>query len=231
MAQIAVSENYKQNLQKIKKIISENDFDIIVFPELALTSYCLDKVTNITNKEIEKSIISIQSCLSRKQLAIVGTIWRKNKKKYNAAALIFKNNIKFYYKSLLTKYDSDFFDAKMKPLVVIHQKKRIGVLICRDQNNLKLIEKYKNCKCDYIFQLSAHYYNEEIALKKLDKNVAMSIVRAIDTKSLFFKVNTVGKNSDYISLGTSMIVNSDGVVLRKANQYEEEIVKFNTKVK
>ena len=57
----------------------------------------------------------------------------------------------------------------------------------------------------------------------------MPIVRAIDSNTLFCKVNTVGKKKKQISLGSSMIVNAKGYVHRKANILQEELIHFNTK--
>ncbi len=63
----------------------------------------------------------------------------------------------------------------------------------------------------------------------MDKDIAMPIVRDIDTNSLFCKVNTVGDVGKKVSLGNSMIVDGNGYILRKANQSHEEIIKFKIK--
>ncbi len=60
LAQISVSKNYKCNLEKIINIIDDNKFDIIVFPELSLTSYALKNSIKLSSKEIFKSLKNIQ---------------------------------------------------------------------------------------------------------------------------------------------------------------------------
>jgi predicted amidohydrolase len=77
--------------------------------------------------------------------------------------------------------------------------------------------------------MSAHYYKPKESIKRIDKNIAMPIVRAIDSGTLFFKVNTVGRNKKQLSLGSSIIVSPEGYILKKAGMLQEEIIKFNTK--
>lgn len=226
LAQISINRNYKRNLLKIIDIMDNNEFDIIVFPELALTSYDLRNSLKLSNKKIVKSLNVIQKNLDKEQMVIVGTMIKNEEKTYNAAAVIDQNNIVFYKKNTLTKYDSKYFNKGQEILVIKYKNNKIGLLVCRDQDNNKLINQYKIAKCDILFQLSAHYYNRKTAIKKLNKNIAMPIVRAIDSSTLFCKVNTVGKNKKKISLGSSMIVDSFGRVLRKANIFKEEIIKF-----
>lgn len=229
LAQIHITKNYKYNLLKILNIMDDNKFDIIVFPELALTSYNLKNSIKLSNKKIFNCLKAIQRNLTQEQIVVVGTMIHKKHKVYNASAVIKKKNIQFYYKSTLTSYDSKYFNNGKNILTFNYKKNKIGFLICRDQDNIGLLNQYKVAKCNILFQLSAHYYNKKTAIKKLDKNIAMPIVRAIDTNTLFCKVNTVGSNKQKISLGSSMIVSSSGYVLRRANMFKEEIVKFNTK--
>jgi len=226
LAQISISQNYKYNLEKIINIINNNKFNIIIFPELSLTSYNLKKAIKLSNKKIFKSLKSIQKKLNKEQVAIIGTIIKNGNKLYNSAAIINKKKIIFYNKSTLTEYDSKYLNKGKDILCFQYKKHRIGLLICRDQNNVKLIKRYRKVKCDILIQLSAHYYDKNTASKKLDKNIAMPIVRAIDSNTLLFKVNTVGESMDKVSLGSSMIVSSDGYILKKAKQFKEEIIKF-----
>ena len=231
LAQVSISSNYKKNLSKIIEIIEKNNFDILVFPELSLTSYNLKKSINISKIAIIKALEEIQKKVKRNKIVIVGTLVHRNTKIYNASAIISSKNIEYYYKNTLTKYDSVYFDAGVNNFNFKFKKFNIGILICRDQDNIELIKRYQKDNCDILLHQSAHYYKNNIAIKKVDKNISMPIVRAIDSKCLFCKVNTVGKYKKEISLGNSMIVNKEGVVLRKANQYKEEIIQLNIKDK
>ena len=228
LAQISISKSHKKNLSKILDIIQNHNFDILLFPELALTSYDLKKAVDIPDKSLRKSLKSIQESLGKKQRVIVGTITKIKGSVYNSAAVISKKRIKYYHKNTLTDYDELYFKRGKDILAFTFKSRRIGILICRDQDNLKLIEKYRKKHCDVLLQLSAHYYNVDTAIRKLDKNIAMPIVRAMDSGALFCKVNAVGKSGDQISLGSSMVVDPSGQIYRKANIMTEELVQFNT---
>jgi predicted amidohydrolase len=229
LAQIKISNNYNKNFNKICSIIKNYNFNILVFPELSLTSYNLKKTIHISNENISSALNEIQTIIKSKQIVIVGTIVHLDGVSYNASAIISSKSINYYYKNTLTKYDSKYFLAGKNKFIFRFKTFKIGILICRDQDDIKLIESYKKEKCDILIHQSAHYYMDNVALEKLDKNNAMPIIRAIDSGCLFCKVNTVGKNNKKVSLGSSMIVDKDGLVLRQANKYKEEIIKLNTK--
>jgi len=231
LAQISVSSNYKKNLSKILNTMKNNKFDILVFPELSLTSYNLNKAIKLSNKKILDSLKKIQKRLKKHTIVIVGTLIQKKKLRYNASAIISAKNINYYFKNTLTKYDTMYLNKGNTRLVFKFKKFKIGILLCRDQDNIKLIEDYRKVNCDILIQQSAHYYSKNLLVQKIDKNIAMPIVRAIDTNTLFCKVNTVGTNEKELSIGNSMIVNKQGVVLRKANQFQEEIIKLTIKDK
>ncbi len=231
LAQITINQNYKKNLSKILNTIENNKFDILVFPELSLTSYDLKRAIKIPNDKILDSLSEIQKNIKKNKIVIVGTLIHKKDFIYNASAVISSENISYYYKNTLTKYDSIYLNNGTDTLIFEFKNFKIGFLICRDQDNKKLIEKYKKINCNILIQQSAHYYSKDIALKKIDKNIAMPIVRAIDSSTLFCKVNAVGKNKKKLSLGNSMIVNKEGIILRQANKFQEEIIKIKIKDK
>ena len=229
LSQISLKQDYKKNLTKILSVIINNKFDILVFPEFALTSYNLKKAISVSNKKILNSLKKIQKKLKKDQIVIIATLIYQEIYIYNAAVMISKEKMEYYFKNTLTKYDSKYLNSSTDNLIFKFNNFKIGILICRDQNNIQLIKKYKKEKCEIIFQLSAHYYKTRTAIKKMDKNIAMPIVRDIDTNSLFCKVNTVGDVGKKVSLGNSMIVDGNGYILRKANQSHEEIIKFKIK--
>jgi len=223
--QVETTQNIDKNLDKVLNIIDEEMFNICIFPELHLTSYDFNYIKSLKHETIENYLIEIKNKLKENQIVIVGTVW----KRYNSAAIISKENISFYHKNTLTKDDKTFFIASKKIKTIEFMNYKIGFIICRDQNNINLINSYKNKKIDILIQLSAHFYEPPIAIRKIDKNIALPIVRAIDSNALLIKINSVGYLNNKISLGSSMIVNKKGVLLRQANKYNEEIIKFNIK--
>ncbi|WP_353661241.1 carbon-nitrogen hydrolase family protein [Hydrogenimonas sp. SS33] len=231
LAQISVAASIQLNLQKIIKIIQEHKTNnLIIFPELALTSYNLEYITSLNQQIIDEALDKIQLQLSsHDQTVIVGTSRYNNEGNiYNSAAIITTQNILYYDKINLTKKDRSLFTPGKKMQTVDIESYRIGTIICRDQNDIELIQNYKKRKIDVMVQLSAHYYETEISLKKIDKNIAMPIARAIDCSCTWIKVNTVGQFENEMSLGNSMIVSPIGEVLRQGNKFTEEIITFTT---
>ena len=227
LAQIELNCDIDKNFLNIIKILENNRADIIVFPELALTSYCLEK--RYSKKVIKKYINEIQNFLKDDNMLIIGSGWYQDKNYYNSAIIINKDTIEFYFKNSLTDYDKKFFKSGNGIKVIKYKNLKLGFLICRDQNNLDLIKQYRDQKIDILFILSAHYYTSREAIKKLDKNISFPIIRAIDTNAMVFKVNSVGKLKNKISYGSSMIVDKSGTVLRQAGKFSEEIIQFTIK--
>jgi predicted amidohydrolase len=232
LAQISVEQNLKKNLKKVIRIINENNSDLIVFPELALTSYDLEYISSLNRQNINEALNKIRLLLSsRKQTVIIGTSRYDNKGYiYNSAAIITPANIFFYDKINLTEKDKRIFIAGEQTKIFEIQNFRIGIIICRDQNDIELIKKYKE-KIDLMAHLSAHYYEPVTAIKKSDKNIAIPITRAIDCCCIWTKVNTVGQNGSEISLGKSIVVSPYGEILRQSNKFSDEIITFEPRNK
>lgn len=223
--QVETTKDIAKNLEKVLYIIDTEMFDFCIFPELHLTSYDFEYINSLEDNIIEHSLNRIKNKLKENQIVILGTVWNQ----YNSAAIISSKNILFYNKSTLTEKDKTFFKKDQELKIINFCDYKIGFLICRDQDNMTLINSYKEQNIDILVQLSAHFYAPKIAIERLDKNIAMPIVRAIDSKSLLVKINSVGNLNDEISLGNSIIVNKKGIVFKQANKYNEEIIKFNTK--
>ena len=222
LCQIEITKDFYENLKKTTNIIKNSDFDICLFPELSLTSYYLENNNELSDDKIYQALQNIQHFIKNNRFIVIGTAF----KGYNTAAIISKDNISFYNKNTLTTYDSKYF-VEGKDIFCFESKGlRFGILICRDQNNIDLINRYKENQCDILLQLSAHYYKYEEGIRKLDRNIAIPITRAIDFGGYIFKVNCVGKKNNMISLGSSIIVNKVGTVLRKGNKFSEEIIDF-----
>jgi predicted amidohydrolase len=229
LAQIEPSQIIEDNYKKIESIVNYTAADLIIFPELAISSYSFKVIKNIKASIIHEYLEKIQLLTknSATKTIIVGTPRIADNKIYNSAAIINHRDIVFYDKVTLTEDDQQLFEAGKDFVIKEINNKRFGVIICRDQNNIDLILKYKN-KVDFLIQLSAHYYEMKDILKKTDKNKALPIVRAIDVNAAFIKVNTVGLLDNQISHGNSLIVSKTGQIIRTGNTTTEEVILMNT---
>ena len=228
VAQIAISCDIEKNYKKIVDVVKNYKADMYIFPELSLTSYCLENV--YSQKVIEKYIKKIQQNLHlQHNLVILGSLWQEKNRFFNAAVIINSYQLDFYYKQNLTEVDKELFSAGNEIKTVEYKGYKIGFAICRDQNDVEIFKKYKNDKVEIVILLSAHYYEVEEAILKEEKNIALPIARAIDSQVTIIKANSVKRLHNKISLGSSLIIDKNGRVLRKANRYEEEIILYTLK--
>ncbi|WP_292661800.1 carbon-nitrogen hydrolase family protein [Nitratifractor sp.] len=228
LAQITLDcSSVEENLRKIIACIAGHlETGLFLFPELALSGYRFAHLRGLTAAEIDEALDRIRQALAPGQCAVVGAPRIEENRYYNSAFVLFPDKETLTYdKITLTEADAKFFEAGAEPLIFSHRGHRFGVLICRDQNNVELIGNYRG-KVDAMLHLAAHYYLPETAIRKDDKNVAFPIVRAIDSDTLWCKVNTVGHCGESLSLGSSLIALPDGTVHRQAGRFDEERLLF-----
>ena len=101
---------------------------------------------------------------------------------------------------------------------------KCGLIICRDQNDPRLVQEYARAGAKVVFLLAAHYYPSAEARRKLDKNRALPIARAVENGLFVAKANAIGFQDEYVSLGHSMIVDPEGSVVCEADEKEEKLL-------
>jgi predicted amidohydrolase len=227
IAQIALNNDIDLNLAKIGNYTSKATkikTDILCFPECSLTSYRRD-FHEIDWNEILKALDALQEIAAEKHITlVVGTPYLELSKLYNAAVVISANSQLRYFKNNLTDFDKQYF-AKGQDMLLFEVKGiKCGVIICRDQNYPLLAQKYACKGVRVLFLPSAHYYLPDEAQLKLDKNRALPIARAVENNIFVAKANAVGFQGAYTSLGHSMIVNPEGLIICEADEATESIL-------
>jgi predicted amidohydrolase len=101
---------------------------------------------------------------------------------------------------------------------------KCGLLICRDQNDHRLAQEYARAGARVVFLLAAHYYPPEEVRRKVDKNRALPIARAVENGLFVAKANAVGFQGDYVNFGHSMIVDPEGSVVCEAGEEDETLL-------
>jgi len=160
---------------------------------------------------------------------IVGHPSRKDDKLYNCASAFLPDGSTFKYdKKYPTELELKYFEAGDKePLVFPFRGKKIGVIICRDQNYPELARYLTKEGAQFIYILSAHFYNPKEARWKLEKNRAIPITRAVENKVYVFLSNAVGSHLGMVSLGNSLIADPEGAVVVSAGESEEGIISLS----
>jgi len=228
VAQISLSDDINANVAKIiafSERAIEAGIDVVCFPECSLTGYIRD-FSPVTNSDIELNLEKIQEKAARYRInMIVGSPYFVDEEMYNAAILINPDKSRrVYYKNILTEYDRKYFTAGKGNLTFTVNGVKCGVLICRDQNSPLLASCYAQNGSKAIFYLAAHYYSPPEAHRKYDKNRALPIARAVENNIYVLKANAVGREGEYLNLGSSLIVDPAGSVLQEADDTEETII-------
>ena len=230
VAQVKLYNNIDANLITISKYIllaSKEDIDILCFPECNITGYVRD-FSKVNQNEVMEMLNIIQKQVTKAGVnVIVGAPYFERKKRFNTAIVLLTNGRRhIYHKINLTSSDEAYFKRGKEPLIFQVGNVKFGVLICRDQNDPMLAAKYKTLGADAIFILSAHFYEPIEAIRKINKNRALPVARAVENNLFVLKANAVGLNNEKISLGGSLIIDPEGFVVREGNTIDEMILSY-----
>lgn len=242
-----VTGDLKGNLKRIKKeiaIAKNNNVDLIIFPEMALTGYCIsDLIEDDSFIKKNKEILNEIAKEIENIVAIIGFIDYDHQKKdnggrirkYNAAAVLQdKKIIGIVHKTLLPNYR--YFDDKRyfvsgkerKPFAINVNGTRInlGISICEDMwddyYDLKPIKELAHKGADIIINLNASPFFPG----KINKRESIIKKHIKETGLPFVYLNTVGSADNGKNIitfdGQSLVYNNLGNLIAIGKQFEEE---------
>jgi predicted amidohydrolase len=230
VAQVKLCNDIGANLITISKYISlasKENIDILCFPECNITGY-VRNFTTVNQDEVTETLDIIQKQVTKVGVnVIVGTPYIERKKRFNSAIVILTSGRRhIYHKINLTSSDEAYFKKGKEPLLFPLDNVKFGVLICRDQNDPMLAHEYKMLGADAIIILSAHFYEPIEAIRKINKNRALPIARAVENSLWVLKANAVGSSNKKISLGGSLIIDPNGFIIHEGNTINELILSY-----
>lgn len=228
VAQIELTTHISSNIDKIVQytsIAGNKEIAALCFPECALTGYIRD-FSSLSCQDLYAGIDALHKiAIERRVNIIVGTPYFEGGERYNAAVVLLVSGNRFVYKKrLLTEFDKRHFREGNEPLIFEIGNLAGGVVICRDQNDPLLAREYHQSGVRILFLPSAHYYQLEQAKLKVEKNRALPIARAVENGFYVFKANAVGSQGDTTSLGHSLIVDPNGLVVAEADETSEDLL-------
>jgi predicted amidohydrolase len=230
IAQVKLYNDIDANLATISKYISlasKENIDILCFPECNITGYVRD-FTNVNQNEVMDTLNNIQEEVTKNWVNVIaGAPYLERKKLFNSAIALLTNGKRhIYHKINLTSYDEAYFKKGKGPLIFQLDNTKFGVLICRDQNDPMLAQEYKALGADVILILSAHFYEPIEAIRKINKNRALPIARAVENNLWVLKANAVGSSNKKVSLGGSLVIDPEGFVIHEGNSLNEMILSY-----
>lgn len=245
----SITGDIQGNVQKIISAIQQakkKHADLIAFPELTVTGYCLSDLIE-DRRFLEKNKIALEEIQKESNgiIVIVGfidfDITKINNdgkiRKYNAAAVFQDGILKgLQYKSLLPNYryfdDKRYFSPaeERTPIPVTFKGKdfALGISICEDMwddsYSVKPIEELTQKGAQIIINLNASpFFPGKIRVRE------QIILRHIKNGKIpFLYVNTIGAGDNGKNIipfdGESLAYNAQGTCIARGKQFEEELL-------
>ncbi len=221
--------DFEGNVSKILDAVKraqENDADIVVFPELAITGYPPEDLL-LKPQFIEKNIEALNYVVSEvKDIVVVVGFVGVDEDIHNSAAVIYNGKlIDVYHKMFLPTYsvfDEDRYFKKGDRITIYEINGcKVGVNICEDiwypdgPAHLQAL-----AGAELIINISASPYYAG----KRDYREKMVSVRAMDNIAMIAYMNLVGGQDELVFDGGSFIVSPLGEIFARAKIFEEDLL-------
>ncbi|MCK9637105.1 MAG: NAD+ synthase [Methylobacter tundripaludum] len=199
--------------------------EMIVFPELSLTGYPAEDLLLRADFITEANNALYQLADRVEGIAlIVGFPERDGDKLYNSAAVLHQGAIvACYRKRALPNYgvfdEQRYFTAGNQPCVFEFNGTFIGLTICEDVWRQGIIEDNKEAGAELLLTLNASPFNSG----KIHQREAIICSQVKAAKIPLVYVNQVGGQDELIFDGASFVVDADGEVVFRAEEFKEQL--------
>jgi len=246
MAQInPVVGDFNYNAGKIKEYVQKcgaKGFDLIIFPELALTGYPPKDLLlrNDFRDAVQKSLKQFILPLSKGKSIITGMPICTGRGTYNSAVFLQDGKIlETFHKTLLPDYDvfdeSRYFIPSDQRKCVEFMGRKLAVTVCEDIWNDKdywdrrryaddPVAELAGQGAEMIVNISASPYH----FGKYSSRVDMLSHTARKYNIPVIYVNQVGGNDDLIFDGSSCIINGKGELCLQMAHFKEDFFIFDS---
>ena len=222
--------DFDGNLKKILKAINEaRDMlhaDLIIFPELTITSYPLQDLL-----QREDLYIHVNNALTQIQKhsegidVLIGYPQTSDKGNYNSASLIRnKKIIATYHKQQLPNYgvfdEQRYFVPGNEPCIVEINGIKFGILICEDAWHAEIVMQTKQAGTECLLCLNASPYHVDKAERRLE----VFKHRIAETGLPILYTNLVGGQDELVFDGGSVAINQNDEICAQAPFFAEHLL-------
>jgi NAD+ synthase (glutamine-hydrolysing) len=220
-------EGNSRKIIQFARMADEAEADIVCFPELALTGYPPEDLL-LKNKFVVDNLKSLKqlSKAINNITVITGFVDKLGPCLYNAAAIISGEKVRgVYHKMLLPNYgvfdEKRYFSVGKKPLVWRLGSLTFGVNICEDiwfDHGPAKLQAAKGAKL--ILNINASPYH----MGKIKERERVLRKQAKSNRLIIAYTNLVGGQDELVFDGQSMVIDSSGKVLARAESFKEDLL-------
>ncbi|MBL1141646.1 MAG: NAD+ synthase [Proteobacteria bacterium] len=218
-----IKGNTKKIIQSISDIESKGNADVIIFPELSISSYPPeDLLLRPAFNEYILSALDQVIAATRNIHVIIGYPVKLDDKLYNACSLINEGKIvKTYYKQHLPNYgvfdEKRYFTAGSETCLFEIKGTIAALSICEDIWVAEPIQNAASAGAKIMFNINASPYHKN----KLIEREKMISDRARNSNMYVVYTNLVGGQDELVFDGNSLVVNNQGEIVFHTPQFEE----------
>jgi NAD+ synthase (glutamine-hydrolysing) len=220
-----ITANFNQIIKTVTEVRNRSDVDLIVFPELMLTGYPPEDLLFRRDFIIEANNVLFELANIAPNIGIVvGFPEFDGEKLYNSAAVLSEGSISAVYrKQKLPNYgvfdEARYFTAGEKPCVFEFKGQFIGLTICEDVWHSDIVQATKNAGAEILLTLNASPFHAGKAQQR--ENLICLHAQVAQIPIVY--VNAVGGQDELVFDGASFVVNANGEMVFRAEEFVEQI--------
>ena len=221
-----ISGNQQKIIELAKQAESDQNADVVIFPELALTGYPPEDLLFRPgfHRRVAKALQDVASELSSLNI-ILGYPELHEGKLFNSAAHFFRGQrVVNYRKQFLPNYavfdEKRYFHPGDSPTITEVNGFKLGLTICEDIWNPSTSAEAAKAGAEVLCNLNASPYHR--GKSRLRREAVSTAAQAGKLPVLY--VNTVGGQDELVFDGGSFCVDSDGLVTGQGIFFEESVI-------
>lgn len=218
----AVEGNNHTNISNLISLIknaSENDVELLIFPELTTTGYYLETIGE--NTLTQNNCIQLSTLAKKFRIDFLIGVSCKEQDITNNTLMFFKSNGEsniLYNKLHLFPGEAAWFSRGSSPTILAYKDWKIGLSICYDLRFPELFS-YMRSKEVGIIVVSAAWPKARVSHWE-----SLLKARAIETQSYILAANRCGVDNGLSLAGNSMVLSPTGEILAQASEEPELLI-------
>ncbi|MBN2690091.1 MAG: NAD(+) synthase [Gammaproteobacteria bacterium] len=224
-----IAGNSKKIINYAKKARDNEQANLIIFPELALTGYPPEDLLlrNNFHKNIQQEIEKILNSVTGIYI-LFGYPEKVEDKLYNSALLIYNGKIiTNYRKQHLPNYgvfdEHRYFVEGDTPTIVEINGVKTAIAICEDLWYQKVLEQAQENDVKLVLSLNASPFD----MRKGESRKSLLETKAKSHNLTIVYANCIGGQDELVFDGGSMVINENGELISHLNFFKEELKTIN----